>query len=699
MVKRIFHRETYKTNKKKKMIFLVLKISIVSFLTGVVFLIFLFVYYAKDLPRPEKFTEKDFVESTKIFDRTGKILLYELYGEEKRDIIPLDEMPDYLKKAVISAEDAKFYSHNGIDLSGIFRSIRINLKIGSPTYGGSTISQQLIRSTFLTPEKTIKRKVREIILTLELERRYSKDQILEWYLNQIPFGPNLYGIESASQAYFQKSAKDLSISESAVFVAMIQAPSRLSPYGKNVDDLMERKDYVLDRMAQEGYLTKKEAEDAKIAELKFNEAPQSINAPHFVFYVRDYLLENYGQEFLERGGLKIYTTLDWDLQQIAEKAVLEGVEKNKSSKAYNAALVAINPKTGEILSMVGSADWFGDQYPEDCVSGKDCLFDPKVNIAAYGIGRQPGSSFKPFVYATAFQKGYDDKYIVIDEPTNFGIYGGKAYMPRNYDGLFRGPVTLRQALAQSLNIPSVKVLAYLAGDTPQDSIKNSIETAKKMGITTLNQPASFYGLSIVLGGGEVKLLDMVSAYGVFATDGMRIPPVSILKIEDTNGKIIEESKKTLKRVIDENSARLISDILSDNEARTPMFGSRSSLYFANYQVAVKTGTTNDYKDAWTVGYTPSLSVGVWAGNNDNTSMAKLPGIMISTPIWREFMVEAIVKFPKEYFIKPIYTPIIEDIEPDESDKSGSDSSGSDSDNENNENKNGKNDEINKTNEN
>ena len=680
MPKRIYPRKIYKENKKKKIIFLFLKIFILSLLAIIFGFVFLFVYYAKDLPRPEKFTERDFVESTKIFDRTGEILLYELYGEEKRDIISLNEMPDYLKNAAIAAEDAKFYSHKGIDLGGIFRAIRINIQIGKPIYGGSTISQQLIRSTFLTTEKTIKRKVREIILTIELERRYSKDQILEWYLNQVPFGPNLYGAEVASQTYFQKSAKDISINESATLIALVKAPSYLSPYGKHKDELIERKNYVLDRMVQEGYLNQEEAEIAKKEELKFNEAPRPINAPHFVFYARDYLLENYGQDFLEKGGLKIYTSLDWDFQQAAEKAITEGVEKNKSSKAYNASLVAIDPKTGEILAMVGSADWFGDPYPEDCIPGKDCSFDPKVNVATYSIGRQPGSSFKPFVYATAFSKDenndgikdYNDQYVVIDELTNFGIWGGKAYIPRNYDGLFRGPVTLRQALAQSLNIPSVKVLAYLAGQ--EDSIKN----AKRFGITTLNRPASFYGLSIVLGGGEVKLIDMVSAYGVFATEGLRIPPTSIIKIEDTNGNIIEESSKTLKRVLDEESARLISDILSDNEARTPMFGSRSPLYFENYQVAVKTGTTDDYRDAWTIGYSPSIAVGVWAGNNDNSPMAKLPGIMISTPIWREFMIEALPKYPQEYFTKPQYTPIYQPPENESSSEAESEESSEES---------------------
>jgi len=641
-----YYRRIYQKNKKKRIIFLVFKILCFCFFILVFAFLTLFIYYAKDLPRPEKFTERSFVQSTKIFDRTGKVLLYELHGEEKRKIIPFEQMPENIKNAVIAAEDANFYNHHGLDFEGIFRAIQINLKLKKAIHGGSTISQQLIRSTFLTNEKTIKRKIREIILTLELERRYSKEQILEWYLNQVPFGPNIYGVEAVSNTYFNKSAKDISLAEAATLTALIKAPCYFYPYGEHKDDLLNRKDYVLARMAQEHYLTEQEAETAKKEEIEFREISQSIKAPHFVFYVENYLFEKYGKDFLEKGGFKIYTSLDWDFQQTAEKVVKDGVEKNKIYNAYNASLVAMEPKTGEILAIVGSADWFGESFPKGCSPGKDCLFDPKVNVATYKIGRQPGSSFKPFVYATAFQKGYDDKYVVIDEETNFGIWGGKHYIPQNYDGRFRGPVTLRQALAQSLNVPSVKVLAYLAG------LNDSIENAKKFGITTLTKPASFYGLSIVLGGGEVKLLDMVSAYGVFATEGLKVPPISVLKIEDSKGNIIEENKKTQRRVLETEVARLINDVLSDNKARAPMFGVHSLLYFENYQVAVKTGTSDKWRDAWTIGYTPSIIVGVWAGNNDNSPIGKKPGVMLSGPIWRAFLAEVLPKLPKENFTKP-----------------------------------------------
>lgn len=643
MTQKKLYKKIYKTNRKKKTILWILGICLIGFVLMVLVGSGLFVWYAKDLPRPEKFTERQFVESTKIYDRTGEVLLYEMYGEERREIIALDQIPDYLKQAVISTEDAKFYSHHGIDFTGILRAFKLNWNIGKPVYGGSTISQQLIRSTFLTLEKSIARKAKELILTLELERRYSKDQILEWYLNQIPMGINIYGVQSASKIYFQKEAKDLTLAESASLAAIIKYPSYYSPFGSHVENLLGRKDYVLDRMTQEGYITKEQAQEAKEEELQFSSVSQTIKAPHFVLHVQQYLLEKYGETFLKEGGLKVYTTLDWDLQEIAQEAVTKGVERNKANNAYNIAFVAINPKTGEVLSMIGSADWFGEPYPEGCVSGKDCMFDPKLNVATYKIGRQPGSAFKPFAYVTAFSNGYDADYIVIDELTNFGNWGGENYIPRNYDGLFRGEVTLRQALAQSLNVPSVKVLLNLAG------LDNTLNTARTLGLTTLDKSTSFYGPAIVLGGGEVKLLEIVSAYGIFATEGLKLPQISILKIEDSKGNIVEENKKTPKRVLQEQACQILNSVLSDNEARAPMFGYNSNLYIPDYQTAVKTGTTNNYRDAWTIGYTPSLVAGVWVGNNDNTKMAQKPSVTLAGYTWKQFMLNALPKFPKEEF--------------------------------------------------
>ena len=626
---------------------LFLKISIFCFLFFIFGFLFLFFYYAKDLPRPEVFTERQLFQSSKIYDRTGQIVLYEIYGEEKRTWVPLKDIPEYLKQAVIAAEDANFYHHFGVDLKGVARAILEDLRIGKPVYGGSTIPQQLIRSTFFSTEKTAQRKIREIILALELDRRYSKDQILEWYLNQIPFGQNTYGAEAASQTYFGKPVSEISLSEAATLAALIKSPSRLSPYGENIEELLARKDYVLDRMKTAGYLGKERAETVKKEEIKFVEKKIEIKAPYFTLWVKQQLEEKFGEDLLVKNGLKIYTSLDYELQKIAEEAVKKGIERNKNYNAHNAGLVVISPKSGEVLAMtVGTGDYYATPEPENCQPGKTCLFDPQFNVVTgteKNPGRQPGSALKPFVYATAFEKNYNDKTVVVDEPTNFGIWGGIEYIPQNYDGLFRGPVTLRQGLAQSLNIPSVKVLLYLAG------LEDSIKTAQDCGITTLKP---LFGPSIVLGGKEVNLLEITSAYGVFANDGLQVPPTSVLKIEDQFGNIIEENKKTPKRILESKVVKLINDILSDNEARAPIFGLKSSLYFENAEVAVKTGTTQNYRDGWTIGYTPSLSVGVWVGNNNNAPMSKEPGVVLAGPIFHEFLEKALLKYPKENFPKP-----------------------------------------------
>ncbi len=607
--------------------------------------LFLFVYYAKDLPRPERFTEREFFQTSKIYDRTGEILLYELYGEERRTIVALEEMPDFLQKAVIVAEDANFYEHFGLDWRGILRSVILNLREGELLFGGSTISQQLIRSSFLTRERTFRRKIREVILTLELERRYSKEQILEWYLNQVPFGSNTYGVEAASQTFFGKPVSEISLAEAALLASLIRAPSRLSPYGEQKAELLARKDRILGRLAKKEYVTEEEAEKAKKEELVFQKILNPIRAPHFTLHVKQLLEREYGREFLQERGLKIYTTLDWELQQVAEKLVKEKGKQNERLRAFNAALVALDPRNGETLAMVGSRDWFAGSYPKNCLPGRNCLFDPKVNVAVSLPGRQPGSAFKPFVYAKAFARGYTDKTIVMDEKTNFGIWGGESYIPRNFDNRFRGPVTLRQALAQSLNVPSVKVLAHLAG------LEESIKIAKEMGITTLNKPGSFYGLALVLGGGEVRLIDMVSAYGVFANNGKRTEPQVILKIRDDRGNIIKENQATTKRVLSSNVARLVSDILSDNAARSPMFGINSPLYIKEFPVSVKTGTTGNFRDAWAIGYTSSLAVGVWIGNSDNSPTLGA-GVGLAAPLWREFFIKASAKHLPEALTKP-----------------------------------------------
>ena len=591
------------------------------FLITVLFSLSLFVYYARDLPRPERFTERPFVEPTRIYDRTGETVLHTIYGEEERAMVPLTKIPPHLIAAVISIEDANFFNHFGIDFRGMARATLENIRRGRIAQGGSTISQQLITATFFTRERSVGRKIREIILTLELERRYSKDQIMEFYLNQIPFGGNLYGVESAAQTFFNKSVSELTLPESAILAALIRSPSRLSPYGPNQDELLKRKDHIINRMAHLGYISSEKATTLKKEEIIFSPITHLLKAPHFTLSVIDYLNQKYGEEYLKTGGLKIYTTLDWSLQQKAEQIIRERIKVNRQFRAHNLSLVAINPNNGQILAMVGSANYFGEPYPKNCRPGQNCLFEPYPNVTMRL--RQPGSAFKPFIYASAFKNGYSDQTIVVDEPINIG-----GYSPRNYDGLFRGPMTLRSALAQSLNIPAVRVLANFT------NIENSLDLISKLGITSLNKPPLFYGLPLALGAAEVSLLEITSAYGVFATEGLFIPTNSILKITDLNQRMIEQNHYSPQRVLDSRIAKMISDVLSDNEARTPIFGPNSQLNIPN--VSVKTGTTDGFRDGWAIGYNQFLAVGVWAGNNDNRPMFNAPGINTAAPVWREF---------------------------------------------------------------
>lgn len=588
----------------------------------------LFLYYMKDLPRPENF-ESQFMQPTRIYDQTGKVLLRTIYGPENRKYVSLDKISPKIKQAIIATEDDEFYHHPGIDLQGMIRAILIDLKLQKPVQGASTITQQLIRSYFLTNRKTVERKTKEIILALELDHRYSKDQILEWYFNQIPFGSNIYGVEVASETFFEKSASKVTLSEAAILSSLVRAPSYYSPYGENIDKLRKRKVYVLNRMYQEGFMTAKELEKAKQEKVEFAELQRPLKAPHFTLEVKKQLFNKYGQAYIQRKGLKVYTTLDYKLQQKAQEMVKEGVENQSVHNVHNGSLVVISPKTGYILSLVGSKDYFASySLPRDCSLEKnECLFTPQFNVALQGR-RQPGSALKPFVYATAFEKGYSPEDTVIDEETNFGEWGGEEYIPQNYDEKFRGEVTLKQGLAQSLNVPSVKVLLNLAG------LKDSIQTIKESGIIT-NIPQV---PSIVLGAGEVTLLDITSAYGVFANNGLKITPVFIKKIEDMQGNIIFQSDKNQnkRRIITTKTAQIITDILSDEKLRAPMFGYHSNLYVPNCKAAAKTGTNQDNKDFWTVGYTDDFLVGVWEGNNNQEPMAEKPAVVTAGSIWNNF---------------------------------------------------------------
>lgn len=588
-----------------------------------------FVYFARDLPRPESFTDRVISQPTQIYDRTGEKLLYTMHGDQRREAVSLKEVPDHLINALLVAEDRSFYKHSGIDIEGIGRAILTNLKEWELVAGGSTISQQLVRSALLTKEKTFVRKYRELVLTTELERRYSKETILELYLNQISFGHNISGIETAAQSFFGKSVSELTIAESATLVAMIRSPSALSPYGDNKNALIGRRNYIISQMAQANLINKSKKQKALEVEHEFKEFTNQLQAPHFVMEVKNKLENTYGKEYLNQKKLNVYTTIDYNLQKKAESIAKLFAEKNRSQyNAYNMAIVIIDPNTGDILAMVGSADYYGDKRPSDCIPGNTCLFAPYTNVATKQ--RQPGSAFKPFVYAKAFQKGYSSETTVMDKKTNFGT-SSDPYIPKNYDNRFRGEVTLREALAQSLNVPSVKVLDDMAG------LQDSIELAEKFGITTFTKDPYHYGLSLVLGGGGVKLLELTSAYGVFANQGVKHSASYINKIIDAeDNTVIHKNTSTPRRVISSSIAKEITDILSDNEARAPMFGEDSSLHFENADIAVKTGSTQDYRDGWAIGYNSDIAIGVWAGNNNNASMTSL-SLNVAAPAWRVLM--------------------------------------------------------------
>lgn len=614
----------------------------------------------KDLPSPELLENRRVAQSTKIFDRTGENLLYEIHGEEKRTVIPFDEIPDIVKQATLAIEDENFYNHGAFDFRAIARAFFTNLLSGRIKQGGSTITQQLAKNAFLSPERTITRKLKELILAIRLENKYDKDEILSLYLNQIPYGSNAYGIEAAAQTFFKKSAKELNLAEAALLASLPRAPSYYSPYGNHVDELMERKNRTLEKMVELKYITREEAEKAKQYKFKFANPSTEIKAPHFVIAVQDYLNKNYGEDFVKTAGLKVITTLDLQMQEIAENAVKKIAERNTEMyQGHNAALVVEDPRTGQILAMVGSKDYFGEAEPEGCKPGVNCRFEGNFNVALHGL-RQPGSAIKPFVYLGAFYKGYTPETVVFDVPTefrpnhpdcpikvDFKNNNDACYHPKNFDEKFRGPVTFRQALGQSINVPSVKVL-YLAG------IDNVLSLVKKMGITTLTERGR-YGLSLVLGGGEVTLTELVGAYSVFAQDGVYHPQTLILEITDSRGRTIEkyENNKGI-QVIEPQYARFINDILSDIKTRSGLFQNSLNLtVFPEHEIALKTGTTNDYRDAWTIGYTPSLTIGVWAGNNDNTPMHKKgSSLLAAVPIWHEFAKNIIPKMPSETFKKP-----------------------------------------------
>lgn len=609
----------------------------------------------KDLPSPTKLKSSSFAVSTLIYDRSGN-LLYEIFADENRTPIQLDSLPKFVYQSSIAIEDQNFYRHFGFSIQGIMRALK-NTVFQNKLQGGSTITQQLVKTALLTPERTIQRKIREAVLTLAVEVLYSKNQILEMYLNHIPFGGTAYGIEAAAQRFFGKEAKDLKLEEAALLAGLPQAPTAYSPFS-NPEKAKARQFEVLRRMQEDGYISQEEADSAFQKELVFAAPTTDIRAPHFVFYVKALLEERYGLQKVERGGLRVTTTLDINLQESAQASLSAQIDFLEKYKATNGAALVTKPNTGEILAMIGSRDFFNNEV------------DGKVNVTTRL--RQPGSSIKPINYVIGLQlKNFTPASVLLDIPTCFQVFGQPKYCPQNYDNSFHGVTNFRSALANSYNIPAVKVLA-------KNSLESFIASASAMGINSF-QDSSRYGLSLTLGGGEVTMLDMATSFGTIANQGVRKDLEPFLKIEDYQKNILYEydpnqttdlmsyffqedqfdsntigvEKGGLKRILNREPAFLMSDILSDNSARSTVFGPSSKLVIKNHTVSAKTGTTNDHKDGWTMGYTPEYLVATWVGNNDSSSMSSyVSGVSGAAYIWNDIMSYVLKDIPDNKQVRP-----------------------------------------------
>jgi 1A family penicillin-binding protein len=595
--------------------------------TGAYFL-FNFLY---SLPNPDELVTRRQIVSTKIYDRNGE-LLYKVYRNENRTLIKLEDIPLQLIQATIAIEDAEFYYHHGFSPKAIFRAFVQNLE-GEKLYGGSTITQQLVKNALLGPERTISRKIKELILAVAVESKLSKDEILQMYLNEVGYGGAAYGVEEASEMYFGKPVKDLNLAEAALLAGIPASPSIFSPFAAYPEKAKERQELVLNRMAQEGFITQEQAEDAKLQELKFAAQKTDIKAPHFVMYVKELLAAEYGEQMVEEGGLEVKTSLDLKTQEMAQQIVSREVKGLASLRISNGAALVTNPQTGEILAMVGSKDYFNLKQ------------DGNVNVTLRP--RQPGSSIKIITYSLALQNGYTAATIIPDTPVSYQAPNQPTYSPKNYDNRFHGNVPLRIAFASSYNVPAVKVLNSLG-------VNKMIDQAEKMGITTWTDRSRF-GLSLTLGGGEVKMTDMAVAYGTLANMGEKVALRPILEVKDYKGKVLPEFKAPKPtKVLDPRIAFILDNILSDNSARTPAFGPSSWLNISNHpSVAVKTGTTQNLRDNWTIGYTPDYLVAVWVGNNDNKPMSYVAsGITGASPIWNKIMTNLIAKIPDKQFPKP-----------------------------------------------
>jgi 1A family penicillin-binding protein len=603
--------------------------------------VILFAWYAKDLPRPDKVQRSEGL-STVILDRNG-IDLYDIFQDENRIPASWDEVPKYLREATVAVEDKDFYKHSGLSTSGMIRAT-INIFVFHNFQGGSTLTQQLVKTVLLTQERTLPRKIKEAILAVQIERKYTKDEILLMYLNEVPYGGTAAGVVSAAKQYFGKSVSDLGLVECAFLAGLPQSPSQYSPFTGTGKLYIWRTQQVLRRMREDGYISPTQEQDAnkQLNNIVFTDTKSGgLRAPHFVEYVKEQLVKQFGASTVEKGGLKVTTTLDWKLQEQAQKIVAEEIAKVKYLKVSNGAVVVLDPKGGEILSMVGSKDYMATD------SG-----GYKFNVATQGL-RQPGSTIKPFSYATAFKKGYTASTVLMDVDTKYpsGEPTKPEYNPKNYDGKFRGPMQLRYALGNSINTIAVKVTALVG-------IKDVLKTAYDMGLNTLeptDDNMKKFGLSITLGGGEVTLLDITNGFASFANTGLKVDPISILKVEDAKGTILFEQKpQNPKRVLSDNIAFIISNILADNDARKDTFGINSSLVIPGKTVSVKTGTTDDKRDNWTIGYAKSRVVGVWVGNNDNSPMDPrlASGITGAAPIWNRVMKIVLEEIPNEPLIKP-----------------------------------------------
>jgi 1A family penicillin-binding protein len=594
-----------------------LKFFVIGFLFCVIFILIPFALYSflMSLPNPKFLTERDFPQTTKIFDRNG-VLLYQIYANENRTLVPLNTIPKNLINATIAIEDKDFYTNPGFDINSIIRAAVADLS-GQPIQGGSTITQQLIKSTLLTPEVSITRKIKEIVLAFWAERLYSKNQILEMYFNQVPYGGTAWGIEAAAETYFSKNVKDLDLGEAAFLAGMPQAPTQYSPYGDNPTLWKQRQTDVLNKMYQLNYISKADENKALKENLTFLIPKTPLLAPHFVMYVKDLLVQRYGLAVVEKGGLNVTTSLDFNLQQKAQQIVSDEVTNDAYLNLTNGAALVTNPSNGDILAMVGSANY-------------DSLDGGNVNLTT--ALRQPGSSIKVVTYSAALSDGFTAASILDDSPITYQIPGSTPYSPVNYDGKFHGKVPLRIAFANSFNVPAVKTLQKIG-------IPTMINMAKKMGITTWGNPDQ-YGLSLTLGAAEVKMTDMATVYGTVANLGNRVDLDPILKITNYDGSISYQKQQELPNlVLDPGVAYIISNILADNNARSWEFGTNSPLNIQNHIVSVKTGTTDNKRDNWTIGFTPQYLVAVWVGNNDNSPMSQTlaSGITGAAPIWNKIM--------------------------------------------------------------